>query len=82
MVLNKFPLKLEMISMAPFLGRTIHIWKISKELNDIVKRLLVKLKDKRHISNVGVRMKWCEVFAIEWISQPSTAVMEEASQDK
>ena len=60
----------------------IQIWKISKEQNNIVQQFVVNLKGKTHISYVGVRMKWCEVFAIEWISQPSTAVMEEASQDK
>ena len=60
----------------------IQIWKISEEQNDIVQQFVVNLNGKTHNSDVGVRMKWCEVFAIEWISQPSTAVMEEASQDK
>ena len=53
-----------------------------KSLMTLWSNFFVKLKGKRHIPNVGVRMKLCEVFAIEWISQPSTAVMEEASQDK
>ena len=43
----------------------IQIWKISEEQNDIVQQFVVNLNGKTHNSDVGVRMKWCEVFAIE-----------------
>ena len=56
MVIIKFSLGLEMISLALF-RRMIQIWKISEEQNNIVQQFEVNLNGKTPISNVGARMK-------------------------